>query len=102
MNNKGSIVIVGMARTPMGGFQGVLKDVTAPVLGSFAIRAALERSGVEAEDIDEVLDGLRTACRNGTGPGASSLYRGRNSICNRLHHCEQDVWFRNENYNAGT
>ena len=57
MNNKDSIVIVGMARTPMGGFQGVLKDVTAPVLGSFAIRAALERSSVEAGDIDEVLMG---------------------------------------------
>ena len=68
MNNKGSIVIVGMARTPMGGFQGVLKDVTAPVLGSFAIRAALERSSVEAEDIDEVLMGCVLPAGMGQAP----------------------------------
>jgi len=68
MNNKDSIVIVGMARTPMGGFQGVLKDVTAPVLGSFAIRAALERSGVEAEDIDEVLMGCVLPAGMGQAP----------------------------------
>ncbi len=35
------IVIVGMARTPMGGFQGDFADVTAPELGSVAIKAAL-------------------------------------------------------------
>ena len=57
MKNNDPIVIAGMARTPMGGFQGVLREVTAPELGSFAIRAALERSGVQAEDIDEVLMG---------------------------------------------
>ena len=58
MKNNDPIVIAGMARTPMGGFQGVLREVTAPELGSFAIRAALERSWVQAEDIDEVLMGL--------------------------------------------
>ena len=68
MNNKDSIVIVGMARTPMGGFQGVLKEVTAPVLGSFAIRAALERSSVEAEDIDEVLMGCVLPAGMGQAP----------------------------------
>ena len=54
MSTSDPIVIVGMARTPIGGFQGVLKDVSGPELGSSAIRAALERSGVPAEDIDEV------------------------------------------------
>ena len=68
MNNKDPIVIVGMARTPMGGFQGVLKEVTAPVLGSFAIRAALERSSVEAEDIDEVLMGCVLPAGMGQAP----------------------------------
>tara|TARA_X000001036_G_scaffold221270_1_gene207055 strand:- start:33 stop:179 length:147 start_codon:yes stop_codon:yes gene_type:complete len=48
MSTSDPIVIVGMSRTPMGGFQGVLKDVSAPELGSFAIRAALERGGVPA------------------------------------------------------
>ncbi len=51
------IVIVGMARTPMGGFQGDLKDVAAPQLGAAAIAAALERAGVRPEDVDEVIMG---------------------------------------------
>ena len=75
MNNKDSIVIVGMARTPMGGFQGVLKDVTAPVLGSFAIRAALERSGVKAKDIDEVLMGCVLTAGMGQAPARQASIR---------------------------
>ena len=75
MNNKDSIVIVGMARTPMGGFQGVLKDVTAPILGSFAIRAALERSGVKAEDIDEVLMGCVLTAGMGQAPARQASIR---------------------------
>ena len=50
MNND-PIVIVGLARTPMGGFQGELKDFTAAELGAVAIRAAVERAGVAPEDI---------------------------------------------------
>ncbi len=52
------IVIVGMARTPMGGFQGDLKDVPAPRLGAAAIKAAVERAGVKPEDVEEVIMGL--------------------------------------------
>jgi acetyl-CoA C-acetyltransferase len=68
MSTSDPIVIVGMARTPMGGFQGVLKDVSAPELGSFAIRAALERSGVAAADIDEVLMGCVLPAGMGQAP----------------------------------
>ncbi|MBC8258240.1 MAG: acetyl-CoA C-acyltransferase [SAR324 cluster bacterium] len=68
MDKEDTIVIVGMARTPMGGFQGVLKDVSAPVLGSFAIRAAIERSGVAPEDIDEVLMGCVLPAGMGQAP----------------------------------
>ncbi len=52
------IVIVGAARTPMGGFQGDLSSATAPQLGGAAIRAALDRAGVAAADVDEVIMGL--------------------------------------------
>ena len=52
----------------MGGFQGVLKDVSAPELGSFAIRAALERGGVPAEDVDEVLMGCVLPAGMGQAP----------------------------------
>ncbi len=51
------IVIAGMARTPMGSFQGSLRDVTAPELGSVAIKGALARAGVTGDDVSEVIMG---------------------------------------------
>jgi acetyl-CoA C-acetyltransferase len=57
MSSSDSIVIVGAARTPLGGFQGKLKAVTAPELGATAIRAALERSGLKDKLPDEVFMG---------------------------------------------
>jgi acetyl-CoA C-acetyltransferase len=68
MSTSDPIVIVGMARTPIGGFQGVLKDVSGPELGSTAIRAALDRSEVPAEDIDEVLMGCVLPAGMGQAP----------------------------------
>ena len=55
--NGNDIVIAAAARTPMGGFQGDLSPVTAPELGAVAIRAVLERAGVDASAVDEVLMG---------------------------------------------
>lgn len=52
-----SVVIVSGARTPMGGLQGCFAEVTAPELGATAIAAAVERSGINAADIDEVFMG---------------------------------------------
>ncbi len=51
------IVIVGAARTPMGGFQGDLKDKTAPELGAIAIKAAIDRAGLQPADVEEVIMG---------------------------------------------
>jgi len=51
------IVIAGAARTPMGGFQGVLSTVSAPELGTAAIAAAVERSGIALDAVDEVIMG---------------------------------------------
>jgi acetyl-CoA C-acetyltransferase len=51
------IVIVGMARTPMGSFQGELKDATGPELGATAMTAALLKAGVKPEDVQEVIMG---------------------------------------------
>ncbi len=56
--NDDPIVIVGAARTPMGGFGGELKDVDAPGLGGVAIGAALERAGIEPEEVDDLIMGL--------------------------------------------
>ncbi|NTW38721.1 MAG: acetyl-CoA C-acetyltransferase [Cellulomonadaceae bacterium] len=53
----GDVVVVGAARTPNGRLKGGLASLTAPQLGSAAIRAALERGGVEAGDVDAVIMG---------------------------------------------
>ncbi|MBZ0289402.1 MAG: acetyl-CoA C-acyltransferase [Anaerolineae bacterium] len=50
-------VILGSARTPQGKFLGALSSLTAADLGKVAVRAALDRSKVNAEDIDEVIIG---------------------------------------------
>ncbi|MHC4452991.1 MAG: acetyl-CoA C-acetyltransferase [Planctomycetota bacterium] len=50
-------VIVGAARTAMGKFQGSLARFTAPELGAIAVKAALERAGVEPGQVDEVILG---------------------------------------------
>jgi len=50
-------VIVAGARTPIGKFGGAFKDVPAVTLGGSAIKAALERSGVEGKDVDYVIMG---------------------------------------------
>ncbi|MBU1236611.1 MAG: acetyl-CoA C-acetyltransferase [Gammaproteobacteria bacterium] len=51
------VVIVSAARTPMGAFQGDLNSVTAPQLGSIAIKAAVERAGLKPEQVEEVVFG---------------------------------------------
>ena len=48
------VVIVGMARTPMGSFNGVLSAATGPELGAAAMQAALERAGVAFSPEDRI------------------------------------------------
>jgi acetyl-CoA C-acetyltransferase len=55
--NSDPVVIVGGARTPIGRFGGVFKDVDAPDLAATAIVAALARAGVAPDDVDEVIMG---------------------------------------------
>ncbi|MCG6576959.1 acetyl-CoA C-acyltransferase [Pseudomonas sp. AF32] len=62
------IVIVSAVRTPMGGFQGELKSLTAPQLGAAAIKAAVERAGIDADAVEEVLFGCVLAAGQGQAP----------------------------------
>lgn len=62
------VVIVGMARTPMGGFQGELSPLTAPQLGAAAIYAAVERSSLKEEDIDAAIMGCVLPAGLGQAP----------------------------------
>ena len=62
------VVIAGAARTPMGGFHGDLSGATASELGGVAIKAALERAGVAAVDVDELLMGCVLPAGQGQAP----------------------------------
>lgn len=57
MSESSKIVVLEGARTPVGSFGGALKDVPAHELGAIAAVGALQRAGVAAEDIDEVVMG---------------------------------------------
>ena len=50
-------VIVSAARTPIGKFLGGLSPLSAPELGAIAIRAAVERAGIDVKDVEEVIMG---------------------------------------------
>ena len=62
------IVIVSAARTPMGTFQGAFSSLAAPTLGSVAIKAAVERSGLDASLVEEVLMGCVLPAGMGQAP----------------------------------
>ena len=68
MNGLNPIVIVGGARTPMGGMQGDFTTVTASQLGSAAIGSALQRAGLSGEDVDEVIIGNVLGAGQGQAP----------------------------------
>ena len=68
MNHNDPVVIVGAARTPMGGLQGDFASLQAWQLGGAAIRAALERAGVSGDAIDEVIMGCVLPAGQGQAP----------------------------------
>jgi acetyl-CoA C-acetyltransferase len=69
------IVIVGSARTPIGGFQGDFKDLAAPELGAVAIRAAMQRAGVPFDSVDELLFGCVLPAGQGQAPARQAALR---------------------------
>ncbi|MFA6037997.1 MAG: acetyl-CoA C-acyltransferase [Legionellales bacterium] len=67
MNND-PVVIVSIARTPMGSFQGELSPYTGPQLGAAAIKAALARANLNADQISEVIMGCVLSAGQGQAP----------------------------------
>lgn len=66
--NDNDVCILSAVRTPLGSFNGGLASLSAPELGSVAIKAALERSAVKAEDVDEVIMGNVISSNLGQAP----------------------------------
>jgi len=63
-----NLVVLSAARTPIGSFLGKLSSLSAPALGSIAIRAALERSGVKPEEVEQVVFGNVLQAGQGQAP----------------------------------
>src|SRR6201985_2721414 len=71
-----SSVILGTARTPVGKMGGVLSSLEAPELGGIAIEAALERSGVDAEQVQQVVYGQVLQAGQGQIPSRQAQIKG--------------------------
>ena len=71
-----SIVILGAARTPMGAFQGDFSSLSAHDLGGAAIKAAVERAGIAADKVDEVLFGNCLMAGQGQAPARQAGFKG--------------------------
>ena len=71
-----AIVILGAARTPMGAFQGDFASLAAHDLGGVAIKAAVERSGIAPEKVDEVLFGNCLMAGQGQAPARQAGFKG--------------------------
>lgn len=69
------VVIVGMARTPIGAFQGELSGFTASDLGQIAIKAALERAKVSGSDVGEVIMGCVLQAGQGQAPARQAAIK---------------------------
>ncbi|MEM9225584.1 MAG: thiolase family protein [Pseudomonadota bacterium] len=68
MSVSDPVVIVGMARTPMGGLMGDLAALTANQLGGVAVKAAVEEAGLNADEADEIIMGNCLPAGQGQAP----------------------------------
>lgn len=68
MSKETEAVILSAARTPIGKFQGSLSSIPATKLGAIAVKAAVERAGINPEDIDEVILGNVVQAGEGQAP----------------------------------
>ena len=74
-NKNDPIVILSYARTPMGGMQGALSEVSATDLGATAIKAAIERGRVSGEDVDRVYMGCVLPAGLGQAPARQAAIK---------------------------
>ena len=94
------IVIVGAARTPMGAFQGDFSSISAVELGAVAIRAAIERAGIAADQVNEVLFGNCLMAGLGPGAGAAGGIKAGVPVSAGAVTMSQDVRFGHEGHDV--
>ncbi len=69
------VVIVGMARTPMGAFQGAFSSVSAPELGAAAVEAAVSEAGIDKDKVEQVIMGCVLAAGQGQAPARQAAIK---------------------------
>ena len=82
------IAILAGTRTPMGSMLGALSSVTAPSLGAVAINSAVERSGLDCSDIDEVLMGSVLSAGQGQAPARQAALKAglpESTLCSTIN-----------------
>lgn len=82
------VFIVSAVRTPIGSFGGILADVSATKLGAHAIRAALEKAGVPADEVDEVIMGNVVSANVGQAPARqAAIFAGlpNTTVCTTVN-----------------
>ena len=86
MSKENEAVILSAARTAIGKFQGGLSSIPAAKLGAVAVKAAVERAGIDPNDIEEVLMGNVIQAGNGQAPARqAAIFAGLASHCRRDH-----------------
>ena len=74
-DNK-NIVITGVARTPIGTFRGSLKEMQASELGTLVVKAAIEKSHLKNNEVDELIIGQVFTAATGQNPGCATVRYG--------------------------
>ncbi|MDD5175120.1 MAG: acetyl-CoA C-acetyltransferase [Sterolibacterium sp.] len=107
--NHDPVVIVSAARTPMGGFQGDFAPLSCAQLGAAAIKAAVERSGLKPDQMDEVIMGCVLPAGQGQAPARQAslgaglpLAAGCTTINKMCGSGMRAVMFANDMLLAGT
>jgi len=75
MNDRDAVIVSG-ARTPIGKFLGALSSFKAPELGGFAVKAAIERAGIKADEPDEIFMGNVAQGGEGQAPARQAAIKG--------------------------
>jgi len=74
-SSQDPVVIVGMARTPMGAFQGAFSSVSASELGAVAIKAAMAEAGVAADKVEQTVMGCVLPAGQGQAPARQAAIK---------------------------
>ena len=99
MNNP--VVVLGTARTPLGGLQGDLSGLAAPQLGAAAIAASVERSALGGRAVDEVVFGCVLSAGQGRSAARQAAIAAGLGVTRACDDGQQNVWLGHDRRDDG-